>query len=279
MHARCAAALLLAALPSAALGQATDADYTRQIREYTTDPAFLTDLVDHLPASSTVPTPQKFLGYVVGTPERLTYAKDVHRYFRARPRPRRACARGRWDHRGGPRQILVSVSEVDNIGTLDRLNRSPRAATRGARDADAKGWWPKGGRCKWASGARLSGDRLAEMRIELGTASPSRDSLLHAVAAHVVLLFTPGSGEAASGCGRVPVPQGPSVAHSALAAYGASFAQTTTATARGGPLSRAKRDAHHALLAPHCLHDLHESAASSMSTGTVPTTRGWTRSW
>ena len=39
--------------------------------------------MDHLPASSTVPTPLKFLGRIVGTPGELTYAQDIHRYFRA----------------------------------------------------------------------------------------------------------------------------------------------------------------------------------------------------
>src|SRR5574341_1620815 len=71
---------LLAAPALAAPGD--DEAYTRKIREFTTDPMFLTELVDHLPASARVPTPAKALGYVVGTPDRLTYAKDVHRYFR-----------------------------------------------------------------------------------------------------------------------------------------------------------------------------------------------------
>ena len=46
--------------------QKPDADYTKKIRANTTDPMFLTELVDHLPASETVPTPQKTLGYIAG---------------------------------------------------------------------------------------------------------------------------------------------------------------------------------------------------------------------
>ena len=42
----------------------------------------LTELVDHLPASSTVPSPEKVLGYIAGAADKLTYAKDVHRYMR-----------------------------------------------------------------------------------------------------------------------------------------------------------------------------------------------------
>jgi hypothetical protein len=60
-----------------------DAEYSRLIREATTSPQFMTDLVDHLPASAMVPTPKKFLGYIAGAPDHLTYAEDVHAYMRA----------------------------------------------------------------------------------------------------------------------------------------------------------------------------------------------------
>ena len=39
--------------------------------------------VDHLPASASVPSPLKVLGYVPGTPGRLSYVTDINRYFRA----------------------------------------------------------------------------------------------------------------------------------------------------------------------------------------------------
>src|SRR5437660_9555057 len=65
-----------------AASQKSDAGYSAKIREYTTEPFFLTELVDHLPASSTVPTPDKVLGYAIGTPNKLTYTKDIYRYFR-----------------------------------------------------------------------------------------------------------------------------------------------------------------------------------------------------
>ena len=63
--------------------QPNDEEYTRKIKEYLRDPRITTELVDHLPASSTVPTPLKFLGRVVGMPGELTYARDIHRYFEA----------------------------------------------------------------------------------------------------------------------------------------------------------------------------------------------------
>jgi hypothetical protein len=63
-------------------GQSIDQQYTDQIHRYTTDPSFISPLVDYLPASKTVPTPAKVLGDVSGAPDMLPYAEDVYKYFR-----------------------------------------------------------------------------------------------------------------------------------------------------------------------------------------------------
>jgi galactose-1-phosphate uridylyltransferase len=66
--------------------QTNDAEYTAKIRELTPTDAkwkFTTELVDHLPASSTVPTPLKVLGYVPGTIGKLSRTEDINKYFRA----------------------------------------------------------------------------------------------------------------------------------------------------------------------------------------------------
>jgi hypothetical protein len=79
-----AGALLLLALAAPAQAQQPiDSAYTAKIREHLQDPRITTELVDHLPASVTVPTPLSFFGRIVGTPGELTYAKDIHRYFEA----------------------------------------------------------------------------------------------------------------------------------------------------------------------------------------------------
>ena len=64
------------------LRQPIDQHYTDQIHKYTTDPSFISPLVDYLPASKTVPTPMKVLGDVSGAPDMLPYAEDVYKYFR-----------------------------------------------------------------------------------------------------------------------------------------------------------------------------------------------------
>jgi hypothetical protein len=63
--------------------QPIDQAYTAQIRKFTTDPSFNSPLTDYLPASTTVPTPEKVLGHIAGAPDYLPYSADVHRYFRA----------------------------------------------------------------------------------------------------------------------------------------------------------------------------------------------------
>jgi hypothetical protein len=63
-------------------GQPVDRQYTDQILKYTTDPSFLSPLVNYLPASKTVPTPAKVLGDISGSPDMLPYAEDVYKYFR-----------------------------------------------------------------------------------------------------------------------------------------------------------------------------------------------------
>src|SRR2546428_9801532 len=47
---------------------AIDEEYTKKIKEYTTQPFFTSPLVDYLPASKTAPTPKAVLGDVAGAP-------------------------------------------------------------------------------------------------------------------------------------------------------------------------------------------------------------------
>src|ERR1044071_1635201 len=62
--------------------QSVDEEYTRKIREYTTETFFNSPLTDYLPASRTVPTPKVVLGDVAGAPGILPYSHEVYRYMR-----------------------------------------------------------------------------------------------------------------------------------------------------------------------------------------------------
>ena len=68
--------------PGRDAGQAVDEEYTKKIREYTTEPFFNSPLTDYLPASKTVPTPKVVLGDIAGAPNILPYSTDVYRYMR-----------------------------------------------------------------------------------------------------------------------------------------------------------------------------------------------------
>src|SRR5215468_6924380 len=62
--------------------QPIDEAYTAKMKKYTTESFFTSPLVDYLPASKTVPTPESVLGDVAGAPGILPYAEDVHKYMR-----------------------------------------------------------------------------------------------------------------------------------------------------------------------------------------------------
>jgi hypothetical protein len=62
--------------------QPIDEEYTKKIREYTTETFFSSSLVDYLPASKTVPTPKVVLGDVAGAPGKLPYSHEVYQYMR-----------------------------------------------------------------------------------------------------------------------------------------------------------------------------------------------------
>src|SRR3974390_2420269 len=72
-----------ALVPAAPAPQKTDEEYTKLIKEYLQDDRITTELVDHMPASDTVPSPLKFLGRIPGKPGELTYAHDIQRYYEA----------------------------------------------------------------------------------------------------------------------------------------------------------------------------------------------------
>lgn len=120
--------------------QPLDSAYTARIRELTpTDPhwKFTTELVDHLPASATVPSPLKVLGYVPGTIGRLAYVEEFNRYFRAveKASPRvKVFSLGKSDE--GRDMIVAAVADSATIARLDEYR------AMAARLADPRGLAP-----------------------------------------------------------------------------------------------------------------------------------------
>jgi hypothetical protein len=176
--------------------QSVDQEYTEQIRRFTTEPFFLTPLVDHLPASSSVPTPLRFNGYIAGAPEKLTYPEDVARYMRAvadaSPRVK-VFTMGQSEE--GRELILVAISSEETIARLDdyrammaRLadprRTPPEEASRLVREAKP---------IYWATGAIHSPETGSpEMLMELVyRLAVSETDHVRAIRDNVIFLVTP----------------------------------------------------------------------------------------
>ncbi|MCA1561743.1 MAG: hypothetical protein LC804_16265 [Acidobacteria bacterium] len=109
------------ARPPTATRQKIDQEYTAKIKEYTQDPRISTELVDHLPASDTVPTPLKFFGRMPGTPGELTYAKDIHRYYEAIDKASERITMWRvGKSEEGRDMVLLAVADEATIKQLDK---------------------------------------------------------------------------------------------------------------------------------------------------------------
>jgi hypothetical protein len=63
--------------------QTQDEDFAKSVKEWTTQPYFISPLVDHLPRVPGVPMPKDVLGYHIGAPGKLTYYADIVKYYRA----------------------------------------------------------------------------------------------------------------------------------------------------------------------------------------------------
>ncbi len=127
-------------LPSAveAPAQPQDAEYGRLIDQHLIDKRFTTELVDHLPASNTVPSPLKFFGRIPGTPGELTYAADIHRYYRelARTSPRvKYMTLGTTEE--GREQVVIAIADEATLALLDDY-KAKLALLGDPRRTDAK---------------------------------------------------------------------------------------------------------------------------------------------
>jgi hypothetical protein len=129
--------------PARDASQPVDEEYTKKIREYTTQPFFNSPLTDYLPASKTVPTPKAVLGDVAGAPGILPYAHEVYRYMRmleaASPRVK-VFSIGQTEE--GREMIAVAVADERLLAKLDenraRLAKLADPRTIHLDDAEAE---------------------------------------------------------------------------------------------------------------------------------------------
>ena len=177
--------------------QPLNVEYTESIIKNTTDKMFLTDIVDHLPASPRVPSPEKILGYPIGTPNKLTYTKDQYRYYRelAKTTPRVKTFVAPEKSEQGREQLLVVVSDEANIAKLNRYKEitAKLGDPRSINDELAKQLAAEGKAIYWASGSIHSPETGSpEMLMEMAYRIAVEDSpMIEAIRKNVIVMITP----------------------------------------------------------------------------------------
>src|SRR6185437_14323237 len=128
------------AVVTQAQAQAMDPTFAGHVREWTTRPEFLSPLVDHLPAATTVPSPRDILGHDIGEPRKLDYYEDLLKYYRvlAEKSQRVKIIETGKTEEGRP-TVVVLISSESNIAQLEtnRQNMARLADPRGLTDAQA----------------------------------------------------------------------------------------------------------------------------------------------
>lgn len=134
-------ALLLGttAFPGMAAAQQMDPDFAAAVKRWTTRPEFMSPLVDHLPLSSTIPSPKQVFGDHIGVPNKLHSQEDINAYFAklqaAAPDRVRILHIGKTNE--GRDNIVVMISSAGNMAKLDSYK------TNLARLADPRGLSPE----------------------------------------------------------------------------------------------------------------------------------------
>src|SRR5262245_906492 len=124
------------------LAQAQDEEFAALVKQWTTQPYFISPLVDHLPKVPGVPTPKDVLGYHIGAPAKLTYYADLLKYYRAlaaaAPGRVKVETIGKSDE--DRELVVVWVSSDENMRDLDknRGNLARLADPRGLTADEAR---------------------------------------------------------------------------------------------------------------------------------------------
>jgi hypothetical protein len=180
----------------AAAPQQQDEEYTKLIHQYLQDSRVVTELVDHMPASATVPSPLKFFGRIPGTPGELTYSKDINRYYEALAQ---ATPRAKFWKIGKSEEgrdiVLLAVADEQTIKDLDKYKGMLAELTDPRRTTEARAqellhtakpiYW-------MTSGIHSPETGGPEMLIELAyRVAVEETPFIQAIRNNVIILITP----------------------------------------------------------------------------------------
>ena len=171
-------------------------EYTKKIKEFTTESFFTTELVDHLPLGSCVPPPDAFLHHIIGAPDVLDYTKEINAYFRllASKSPRvKVWSIGTSEE--GREMLVAAVSDEANLAKLDRFKEitARLADPRGLSEAEAQKLIGEGKPMYWADGSIHSPETGApEMLMELAYRLAVEDTpFIQKIRNDSIVLITP----------------------------------------------------------------------------------------
>ena len=176
--------------------QRLDEEYTAKIKEFTTEPFFMTKYVNHLPASDTVPTPLDVLGHIAGAADVLSYSHEVYRYMRAvadaSPRVE-VFTMGQTEE--GREMILAVVSDAENIRNLSRYKEinAKLADPRTISEDEGQRLIKQAKPMYWATGAMHSGETGSpEMLMELVyRLAVAETPFIQAIRNNAIIMVTP----------------------------------------------------------------------------------------
>lgn len=272
---------LLVAVPAAAQ-QRIDEEYTRQIRQFLRDPRITTELVDHLPASNTVPTPLKHFGHIMGAWGELDKAEAMHKYYEAiaRAAPGRAKFWTIGKTEEGRDMVVLVIANEETIRNLERYRQDlvalndPRRTTEAQAQAIIRRakpiYWLTSGMHSPETGGPQT---LMETAYRLVV---SEQPLIQNIRNNVITMITP----VIEVDGREKIvdayyyaKKNPGVSRNQLMMYWGKYVQhDNNRDGMGQFLALTKNVVRHSLhWKPTILHDLHEAATLLYaSTGTGP---------
>ncbi len=176
--------------------QAMDEVYGEKIKEYTTEDRFLSDLVDHLPSSDSVPSPLDYFGTIIGAPDILHYTVEIYGYLRelADASPN-VLVRNIGYTEENREMIEVIIANESTISDLEpyRIALNRLADPRTLSEEDAKDVIASAKPIYYLTGGLHSGETGSpEMLMELAYRLAVEDSeYISAIRDNVITMFTP----------------------------------------------------------------------------------------
>jgi|Deesub1362B_J571_1020462.scaffolds.fasta_scaffold02771_2 hypothetical protein len=175
---------------------AMDTVFARKVREYTTDPRFLSDLVDHLPEVPGIPSPRDYFGDIIGAPGVLHYTEEIYGYLAALAKASpRVLFREIGVTEEGRKMVECIIAEEETLKELEKYRRflNQLADPRKISPEQAQKIIQKGKPIYYAMGGLHSPETGSpEMLMELAYRLATEEStLIREIRKNLIFIFVP----------------------------------------------------------------------------------------